>query len=514
MPQICVPKEFFVKERRMYSNWMFAFWREFFQNSVDAGARNIEICSSSEEDRSGQITFTDDGCGMSREVLERVYFRLGATSKNDGDFVGGFGRARILTCFSMRNYQIRTLDNLVVGDGGEYNISPCEPFAGTEIKVEFEDEDYYQLMGELNQYLHLSQLPCSVVNNGVRFADWNHRRQATRVLERDNEEFATVYVNKSSKYKNLLIVRVSGAVMFYQYLNAPAQVIVEVNPRVSRKVLTANRDGFQSGYARILDAFTQELAVETTSALQPKFKRKTATIRGTGLFVSYAKRVEEVAGSAPAVASADESVGAKKTFGISEILGHNPPTTPSSFEKVEIRTSERHGGSFLPRLPDIFIVDDTTNANIRKVIDQYHPENWVTLYRGNKTVNKGSTIYKVLMTWKIACQYAIDSMLAAYPKTNAISWGIGWVFSDTAEAMCKKIDAGHALLLNPVDADGDLKFLLRSQVSQKKLMAYAKHEVAHVLENYHNETFARILTSIDEHYDEREVYKAIREYVY
>jgi hypothetical protein len=42
-----VYKSSFRSERdTFYSDWTMAFWREFFQNSVDAGAKNIAISIS------------------------------------------------------------------------------------------------------------------------------------------------------------------------------------------------------------------------------------------------------------------------------------------------------------------------------------------------------------------------------------------------------------------------------------------------------------------------------------
>jgi hypothetical protein len=73
------------------------------------------------------------------------------------------------------------------------------------------------------------------------------------------------------------------------------------------------------------------------------------------------------------------------------------------------------------------------------------------------------------------------------------------------------IEGGHAFLLNPVSEDGCLKYYLSSQSSHKQIMAYAKHEVAHVVSMFHNETYASVLTQIDVRYDEREVYRAMRE---
>jgi hypothetical protein len=138
----------------MYSRWQFAFWREFFQNSVDAGAERIDVDLTQDPiTRIITVTFTDDGCGMTRDVLENVYFSLGGTTKGHGDQVGGFGRARILTCFSMKSYTIHTRNSLVLGNGGDYEIKDAIEISGTKIIVEIEDESYDSLLEELKTYL-------------------------------------------------------------------------------------------------------------------------------------------------------------------------------------------------------------------------------------------------------------------------------------------------------------------------------------------------------------------------
>src|SRR3546814_15961123 len=67
-----------------------------------------------------RIVFDDDGCGMDRDVLDDVYFAPGETTKKDGEFTGGYGRARLMTCFSQVRYGIRTHDCGVEGDGPDY----------------------------------------------------------------------------------------------------------------------------------------------------------------------------------------------------------------------------------------------------------------------------------------------------------------------------------------------------------------------------------------------------------
>lgn len=516
MPQITVPKSFFVNERRMYSDWMFAFWREFFQNSVDAGATRIDITTSYHGDNSLSITFADNGCGMDRDTIENVYFKLGASTKNDDSSIGGFGRARILTCFSMKNYTIRTRDNFVEGDGGAYEIKNCEYLDGTEINVSMEDESFYSLVDHLHNYLRMSQLPCRVFHNGVEWKDWCHRRAVVRNLSDGDIDFATVHVNKS-KQSNYLLVRVNGAVMYYQYISTPAQIIVELDQLMSRTVLAANRDCMQSRYSCILNRFIQELATETETALKPRFARKNAKIRGRGLFVSRAARKNQPVSAAEKAQESVDEATAKASEGrtseglpVAEVTGKNSDTLPQAIRSDGITVSHQSHGS---EYPDIYIVDETDNPKVRRVIDSFHPDNWETIYSKGRVIRKGNNIYKLLMLWKVACQHAVEALQQSNSGIGDLGYAIGWLFSDQADARCMTIEGGHAFLLNPVSADGCLKYYLSSQSSHKQLMAYAKHEVAHVVSMSHTETYANILTQIDVNYDEREVYRAMREQI-
>lgn len=539
MPSVMVPKSFFVKERRMYSNWQFAFWRELFQNSTDAKASRIDVEIVRKENGVIGISFDDNGTGMSREVLENVYFSLGSTTKTGGSTVGGFGRARLLTCFSMKNYTIHTQDNLVQGEGGSYEIATVDLRHGCLLQVEIEDESYDRLSSELDNYLRNSQMYCDVYVNGIRFTGWNHRRQLTRQLLVNNVPFANVYVNKSAANHRLL-VRVAGAVMYSQSIGARAQVIVEVEPNLSREVLTANRDGMHSLYSSVLEAFVQELAVDTVSALKPRFKKKDATIKGRGLIFSVSPKAgtklpKIESGEEIKVFAAGRASGSVYTRPVEgEEVRRSAILDTTTFRAAEVIGGVLGGGEMLDRLkntpvvetlpnrigekfhsglPDIFIDDDTENENIRRVIDSYNPENWIVMEHGDKTYNKGFIMYKLLMLWKVACQYAVDAMMKGDESIAQVVWGIGWTFSDTAKAKHMPVSGGSALLLNPVSEDGKLLYGIRSQEDQKKLMALAKHEVAHTICNWHNEEFASLLTRIDECFDERRAYKAMREMI-
>jgi Histidine kinase-, DNA gyrase B-, and HSP90-like ATPase len=145
-PRLVVPdKSFFVKERSsLYNQWLISWWRENMQNSVDAGAKTIRIDISDaapkgsfgREPDPGRVTrvvFADDGIGMDAPTIDNVFFRMGATTKDDETSVGGFGRARIMTCFSQVRYSIETRDRYVEGDGPEFlNFSRSEAIDALE----------------------------------------------------------------------------------------------------------------------------------------------------------------------------------------------------------------------------------------------------------------------------------------------------------------------------------------------------------------------------------------------
>lgn len=139
-PQIIrTPKAYYVTRRiEGQRDWAFAFWRELFQNEVDAGAKRIDITLGDADgkgsfgrdptlERVVRVTFAGDGKGMDAETLENVFFRPGESTKKIGDGnTGGFGTARLMLCFSQVRYAIRTQDLVVEGDGSEYTVETVE----------------------------------------------------------------------------------------------------------------------------------------------------------------------------------------------------------------------------------------------------------------------------------------------------------------------------------------------------------------------------------------------------
>ncbi len=365
LQEVRVPKSSFRSERdTFYSDWTLAFWREFFQNSVDAGARNIAISLSTEKARGSfnldadtdenvtRIVFDDDGKGMSADVLRNVYFAIGESTKGtEAGSVGGFGRARLMTCFSQKRYSILTGDSFVMGDGPKYVLYDL-PAAERQVAMAIEklrsedgkdvaidglasdrqliakavdadgrkgcrvevDLDHVRtkswhrlptesVMAErLKEYLSESQIPANVTINGMspeEFFKADSKLQARRgpvkrTMEADTEEgkveFATVHQSEGAKaaHKGKMIVRVDGASMYAESINAPeVQVILEIKTDLSRAVLNSNRDGIREPYRSVVAGLLQELAIDNISALAEKASKTSYRIAGDkGLMMS------------------------------------------------------------------------------------------------------------------------------------------------------------------------------------------------------------------------------------
>lgn len=249
---IKLDRDFFKRERQqVYDHWQEAYWRELIQNSVDANARRINIVLGTYP----TVSLHDDGTGMTLDVLERVYMTLGRTTKGeDSDGVGGFGRARILTCFSHPNWELKSMGWHCVPahDGMGYVVQPDphykdEPGMMVRTTIDPKDDNgYWDLDGKLKRawknYLKTCHLP-----NIEFFIDGEPWKEDWKVAQEDEflVDILDARLFHDPKGKGDLIVRVNGLTMFKQHygLNGPHKgYILELNPKTSRKYLNGSRD--------------------------------------------------------------------------------------------------------------------------------------------------------------------------------------------------------------------------------------------------------------------------------
>lgn len=523
MAQIVLGPKFFQKERdNLYSDWPTALVREYLQNSIDADATRIKI-SVSKRDGGCSFFFSDNGKGMDRSVLENVFFALGETTKNNENSVGGFGRARILTCFSMDSYVIRTRNLKVLGKGGEYEIlEQDEYFNGCAFEVNVPDKSVEDMLSAVVKVLSRSQVEAEVVVNDQRFTNWMHRLKATRDLD-----CGKVYVNRSKESNSKMVVRVRGLWMFDLHTSVDHQVIIEVDPERSRTILTANRDGMHYRFENNLTQFLADAAVDKRSALRGA-SRKTTLIKGRGantLYKNIVPNTGPVAGPiANREATHDFETSSAVAVGAAEVSLAEPGPDVSRLRDAE-RSASRSLGAVESEvrkghdLPSIYINEETSNPKVLRVIPNFHPDKWtsaVKKVRGQKQeYRKGSEYLKLLFVWQAAVREAVRALLVVH-EVEKVRWMPGWEFSHSDDrpsgfgAMHVSVDGGHAICLSPVDANGRLRYKLSSKRDMMKLISLAKHEVAHIVISRHNEDFTDLHTLIDGEYDPNEAMRMMK----
>ena len=469
MPSITLSRGFFKKERaEVYKHWPSAFWRELFQNSGDVLARNIDV-EMSQLDGFVRVVFADNGPGMTHDTLTNVYFSLGATTKGDAGTVGGFGRARVLTCFSMRRYQIYTNQWIVDGEGAHYELTDAATsFDGCKLIIDIDESSYEELHRSLVGYLAQCQLISKVTINRQDWTEWTYRRNVTKELFMRGTAFAGVHVNRQGVYKNRVLIRVDGTLMFALSTRAKAQVIVEVKRKQSLAILTANRDGLREGYAQALEAFLTDLAVDTNSALTMRHMREESTRLRDGII--------------------------RTTRDKSELV------TPNGATAMAARTST---SVFI--YPNIGIFDQTDLEPVRKAIIRYHPKKWHVGDLAGKRPGHPQTLMEV---WRTACEIVVQSYIAI-TGVPSVSWTVGWYFASAeTRSMLVLREGVNFLCLNPVNDDGTPRYPSIAYAADddtrpefRMLLASAKHEVAHLLSKVHDEQFASILSDLDERVD-------------
>jgi len=500
MQQISIPKSFFIKEREhLYSSWREAFFREMFQNSLDAGSSRIDI--NIEE---GLVEFIDNGHGMSDDTINNVFFALGETSKSGENSVGGFGRARILTCFAMNSYKFWSNHSFCNGDGAMYSVETVSDFQiGCKFRINVgADESVFKMREALYAVLQRSQLDCKVFINGIQFKDWMRKNRHVK-----DDSFGSIYVNKSKDSGGSVVVRVKGLWMFDIRTSAKPQIVIEIDIKKSREILTVNRDGMHWAYQNSLQEFLEALAVDKRSALREN-RRKTRLILGTGVHTSInSKQVKEFPVENFEVVSMRP-------------IGGGIAAAVASSSVVDREVID--GKMFETNLPTIYLNDQTdpfddSHKKVRRVIDQYDPMNWTFFTKkrssnsdGEETFRKGGAKLKLLIVWEACCREAIRAYMVCRDE-EYVKWIVGWTFDLDALACHEMLVQGNALCLNPVSADGKMRYKVRDKRDQKVLMALAKHEVAHIMYSYHNEDFSSLHTDIDMAFDESSCSRLIRE---
>lgn len=509
MATVTVPSEFFRAELRVYADWREAFARELLQNALDARPSSIDI-RFFDRDGHGWICFSDDGTGMSRSVLEEVFFALGKTTKDTPESIGGFGRARIIICFAQSSYEIRTGGLLVQGAGGEYSVGESSDHVrGCVFQIELVDVDHTKVKRAFLDLLRGCDLPVPVRLDGPVVAGTPLPERATRVLrDEEGRVWARVYVEPGKIGR--LLVRVRGLTMYSRWLPGSDDVTVELTPARSREVLSASRDRLVAGFADQVDAFVVDLSSNRRRALHSPGEPLDVRVGGGGFLRTGAAPEPPVEGAAPELAPGTEE-GADLPAGGRQ--AHDEPANEAARRHMsEAATSEstaeaepRNQGRGLRSTLDfdVYLLADARDRRVRRLVKTWDPSFW--------DERVGRRRRALLYVWRAAVANALELLVRCRPEVSQVLWTVGWVFDAESCAVHKRVAEGHVLALNPADGAGQARYRVSRRADRRRISAIALHEAAHVAVEGHDESFAALLTQLCAELDQDAADRLMRE---
>lgn len=479
MERVKIGPSFFAKEKQEYSDWRWSWVREVLQNSIDArGTTAVSLDFSVNNNEEVVATAMNNGEVMTRDVLENKLLSLGESGKNFDGAVGGFGKAKILLYYTNLRYEIRSGHHVVTGSGGDYSIKEVtEPFQGTMSIVTMNNEAGLVdgLINKSRQYIQQCQRPdVNFTVNGESVT--GNLKKGSRRREFD---WGTVYTNKS--FPNLLIVRLDGMPMFTQYIDNERCVVVELHGK-SGDVLTANRDGLQWEQRRQLQEFVRQLSVDSITALKDTHTTTYTHYRGDRLKAKDAKgNMAAFIGAAYAnvqkapVAAPGE---VEAVLGVGEPVRLNEQREVVEFEEGGLMTAKQ------PTISHEFLIRSELG---KMMIPEHFTPDAFSEYSARLVRIWASLMLEIHMLFG-----------------NTDDFGVGFVFNETAEAMCEKTASyGTVFYVNPAvikyNSFGGRSLAKRWKLNSAgkfMLLMDAVHEYCHLQVMEHNEEYAAHLTNV------------------
>lgn len=536
MPSISVPNSFFVSERNtIYNDWRAAFWRELLSNAIDAGSTRVMIQTKFHEGKL-RVDVIDNGNGMSRDTLETVYMKLGASTKGGSDAIGGFGRARILTCFSQDSYRIRSSNFVAIGSGAEYEVKETDNHVrGCAISISMPEEEACAIYLKLEAVLRESSLRCAVMvkldrdppphvylrepDEGFpgeldekgwgRFKSWSRTGRLFDALHDEQGPWADLFVNEGAKAnKHRAILRVDGMAMYSEYLSVPAQVTINLAPQRAREILTASRDGIRGQFREALQSIYQKISSERITAFKTKPVEPVTTLLSTA-DTSFREGFKLDARPSLQADPAPSAGFQADLPAVSPPHRDNWCRASEDRHEVQINTSDNQIDARSPGLkyPLVIHLADPTPAQ-RQASTRYEGATWCQFG------GEGRNAELLFAAWTAAIKHTLGKLAEMRPDLmmgQKDRWVPGFIFDRDMLACYRSDDLAHQFLVNPVDEDGAARFKLSDPTSLKQLISEAIHEVSHLAAHRHDETFASVMTRLVGAIRDREIEKDIRD---
>lgn len=477
---VAIPADYFFRmASREYTNWPLALAREFIQNSVDAGATQIDITT---ED--GWLFVSDNGSGMTAQILTDVLLTLGG-SKKDGNATGGFGKAKELLFFSWPEWYIHSQDNFVSGEGSEYTITTTPYRSGTLVRCDLGIANAARFTAAVGSYV------CNCIVNPSVSITLNGEDLTSSMVDPGTltsrgvvEGLGEVFEQTGSQdLTSGVYVTINGLYMFYSSAANNSTFFIVLAGK-SYDLLTANRDGFNSDTRPHFDKVIRKLATDNVSA---KFQQSWQI-----LLARPRRQVQSQVSMSARGSSQSESF-------TSTVSGLDSSPT-QQYEQPEPEYIEGEMGQ---EQISAQLVDPLVTPQFSRVLKSYNnlfQEGWIFLSNEPFTkeeidfFGKKSTQYHAIV-WQAVVRHV------AQANNLFLDFGLGFVKSPSTEAA----HFSGYILLNP-NAYRDLpnnKMVLR-------MVTAAAEELTH-LEGYpyHNETFKlrytqMLETSLDSFFNHRE----------
>ena len=505
--------EYFTTFLKEYKDWREKWWREAIQNSVDAGATQID-CRVEAVPEGFAVSVTDNGRGMDEDTIINKFLHFGGTTKTRGDTRGGFGKAKELLVLPWLAWSLHTRDRMVTGVGIQTDVAVAPYRNGTEIRVIMPpDETTHESCAMA--YIQKCELP------DVRFTVNGERFKANLRTGEELRDFvgkAKLYYDKKGKMPGLY-VRTMGLFMFQKSQlseSVKGTLIVELTGS-SVDLLTANRDGFRDDSLDwAINDFVNELAADVSSALEKKKGLIREKFLGTGKFrgateqefqatmLNHLEELQPAEQTKRGLTLSLDQVTVIRTIvhriGAGEGSERVPDEEPG---KLNMRVNGDMAAAMLDATvmpgpaaveaalkqlawePDFYLINRVEDFRVPKM---FYPQ--------------GMTpgVKKLARAWAELCRFVLIQLGCSLP------YGVGFIFHEqTAAAYLREETGERWLLLNPFRVPtliGDQKpskdalYGLVEENDVNWLYAAAIHECTHMADGvkYHDESFTSAFT--------------------
>lgn len=483
--QIKVPDSYFKKDKHQYNNWPLAFVRELYQNSYDAKASRIDI-QTYQDNYGVHYIFKDNGRGMSAETIKNALLTMGGSEKEE-DSVGGFGQAKIIIYFSQLSYTIKTKNLLVEGKGGSYTI--------TENKGEYIDGTYSHIVLDPKEIHDMNLVHYThYIFESSNFKKMNVFLNGKKITKKKEKYEYTIHYDigtlkfsyKKDQSFTTINIRIGDVYMFSHYTGSHKtnfEGVFDLNGK-STNLFTANRDSLKGEFAIQLSNILKELGesksqIENDNDVTTIFNEDKSVYSSLKFSEEYVKKIDDVY--------------EKTRINLDKTSIKEKSTEEKIHELHDRKNSLSHHRVFQNEIENLFEQIDTILEKIEKYSSDIFPKNFVvSINPKNKRFQyklKQVKFMKLSIFWEQLIHYIFENInLDIFELKNNVPYFNGKIVKcgfildeESLKGKMRTNDNGsYEILINPIDS---------SIKNYWTVFDIALHEITHLFEKEHNETF-------------------------